>query len=344
MWMTCCWSKAVVEAVLKRLDKYYGTIAPITTTRGMTHEYLGMTIDYSVPDKVIITMYDYINEIIDSLPDDMRGLAATPARGYLFKANPKATKLDEETVDLFHHFVAQLLFLAKRARPDLQTAVAFLCTRVQSPDEDDYKKLACVMKYLQQYPHLPLILGSDGKGNIYWSVDAAFAVHNNMRGHTGAHMTLGQGTVYGMSTKQKMNTRSSTKAELAGVDEPLPMILWTRLFSKAQGIPVDDNILYQDNISAIRMETNGKASCTKHIKIIYFYVTDKVKSGEITIEYCPTKEMVADFFTKPLTGSVFKMFQNTILGVDEKDSTVYQNAYEQATRERKLHLESIAKK
>ena len=58
---------------------------------------------------------------------------------------------------------------------------------------------------------------------------------------------------------------------------------------------IDDNILYQNNISAICMETNGKAlSCpkpTKHIEIRYFYITDKVKSGEITIEYCPTKEM-----------------------------------------------------
>ena len=48
----------------------------------------------------------------------------------------------------FHHNVAKLLFLCKRARPDLQTAVAFLSTWVQRPDRDDYKKLARAMKYL----------------------------------------------------------------------------------------------------------------------------------------------------------------------------------------------------
>ena len=53
------------------------------------------------------------------------------------------------------------------------------------------------------YPHLPLILGSDGKGIIYWSVSTAFAVHNDMRGHTSAHMSLGEGTVVGISTKQR---------------------------------------------------------------------------------------------------------------------------------------------
>ena len=154
-----------------------------------------MRIDFSSKDKVIFTMYEYINSILDTLPDDMKGFSATPARQHLFKVNDECAKLDVATSELFHHYTAQLLFLAKRARPDLQTAVAFLCTRVTFPDTDDYKKLACVMKYLQQFPHLPLILGSDGKGNIYWSVDAAFAVHNDMRGHTGAHMSLGQGTI-----------------------------------------------------------------------------------------------------------------------------------------------------
>ena len=126
-------------------------------------------------------------------------------------------------------------------------------------DVDDYKKLAFVMKYLQIYPHLPLILGSDGIGNIYWwSVDAAFTVHNDIQGHTGAHITLGQGTVVSISTKQKLNTRSSTELELVGVDESLPMMLRTRLFAVAQLMTFDDNILYQDNMSVIWMDTNGK--------------------------------------------------------------------------------------
>ena len=58
--------------------------------------------------------------------------------------------------------------------------------------------------------------------NIHWSVNAAFAVHNNMRGHTEAHMTLGQGTVVSISTKQKLITQSSTESDLAGVNEPPP--------------------------------------------------------------------------------------------------------------------------
>ena len=145
----------------------YDKIAPLTITRGRVHDYLGMRIDYSQKDKVIITQYDYINDILTSLPDDMKGTAVQPARKYLFTVNEDAIKLDTKTADLFHHYTAQPLFLSKRARPDLQTAIAFLCTRIMAPDIDDYKKLANVMKYLQTYPHRPLILGSDGEGNIY---------------------------------------------------------------------------------------------------------------------------------------------------------------------------------
>ena len=110
--------------------------------------------------------------------------------------------------------------------------------------------------------------------------------------------------------------------------KPLPMMLWYRLFTIAQLMNIDDDILYQqDNISAIQMGTNGKASCTKrtkHQEIRYFYITDKVKSGDITIEYCPTKEMTLDYFTKPLAGALFKKFRDIISGINDGDIPIYQ--------------------
>ena len=141
-------NESVVESVLKKLSAVYGKVSPLTITRGKVHDYLGMCIDYSQNDKVIITQYDCIHEILMSLPDDMKGTAVQPAQKHMFTVNADATKLDDEIADLFHHYTAQLLFLSKRARPDLQTAIAFLCTWIMVPNVDDYKKLANVMKYL----------------------------------------------------------------------------------------------------------------------------------------------------------------------------------------------------
>ena len=64
----------------------------------------------------------------------MQGTTSTPAAEYLFKSWTNSELLDKETAELFHHVKAQLLFLCKYARPDIQTAVSFLCTKVKCPD------------------------------------------------------------------------------------------------------------------------------------------------------------------------------------------------------------------
>ena len=220
---------------------------------------------------------------------------------------------------MFHHNVAKLLFLCKRARPDIQTAVAFLCTRVKAPDTDDYKKLTRVMRYLRGTVNMPLTLEAESMQIVKWWVDASFAVHTDMKSHTGAVMTLGKGGIYGTSTRQRINTRSSTEGEPVGVNDAMPQILWTRYFLEAQGYDVRDSIIFQDNQSAILLEKNGKASSSKrtcHINIRYFFVTDRIEAKDVSVQYCPTQEMVADFFTKPLHGVLFQKFRNEIMNVD----------------------------
>ena len=111
-------------------------------------------------------MYDYLEDIVDEAPKDMDGSAVTPAANDLFQVDEECEKLDPETADLFHRTVARLLFAAKRSRPDLQTAIAFLCTRVKNPDKNDYEKLKRVIKYLRETISLPLVLGADDSNTL----------------------------------------------------------------------------------------------------------------------------------------------------------------------------------
>jgi hypothetical protein len=86
----------------------------------------------------------------------------------------------------------------------------------------------------------------------------------------------------------------------------------------AQSYTVTDNVVYQDNQSAMLLEKNGRALSgqrTQHIDIRYFFVTDWVKYGKLRIKYCPMGDMVVDFFTKPLQGSLFWKLRTIILNI-----------------------------
>jgi hypothetical protein len=310
--------KSVVTHILDALTKEFGKEAPLSIWHGKTHDYLGMRIEYIDNGRVQFTMFDYINKMLDELPSEMSGTAATPAANHLFAVNDVADKLDKDTAEFFHHNTAKLLWLCKRARPDLQTAVAFLTTRVKSPDVDDYKKLRRVMQYLRLTHEMPLTLEADTSGILNWWVDASFAVHPDMKGHTGGIFSMGKGAIYGTSTRQKINTRSSTESETVAIYDVLPQVLWTRHFLEAQGYLVADSLIHQDNKSAILLAKNGRFSSskrTRHLHIRYFFITDCIQRGDVSVKYCPTGDMISDFFTKPLQGAAFRKLRDLIMNV-----------------------------
>ena len=99
---------------------------------------------------------------------------------------------------------------------------------MRGPDTNDYKNLARVMKYIKGNIGLPLILSINKSGNIKWYVDAEFAVHKDMRSHTGGFITMGTGGAYVQSIKHKLDSNSSIEAELVRVDDVLTQLIWTR--------------------------------------------------------------------------------------------------------------------
>jgi hypothetical protein len=293
----------------------------MTVSRGKVHKYLGMTLDFTVRGEVKITMLDYVEEILTAFnkaEPKGAGTKSSAAPENLFIVNEDCEKLPPDKKVQFHNLVAKTLYATKRARPDTCTSISFLTTRVREPDLDDWTKLTHLMKYIRGTRTMPLILSANGSHIFKWWVDASFAVHPNMRGHSGGGLSLGRGFPIMGSNKQKLNARSSTGCELIGADDFMPAICWTRYFMEAQGYNVKDNILFQDNKSSILLETNGKASSskrTKHINIRYFFITDRVSQGELSVAWCPTGEMTADFGTKSLQGSLFKKFRDRIMGV-----------------------------
>ena len=136
--------------------------------------------------------------------------------------------------------------------------------------------------------------------------------------------------------KQKLNVKSSTEGEIVGVSDYLPNMIWGRMFIEAQGYPMEELVLYQDNQSAIKIKKNGKRSSgqkTKHMDNRYFWIKDRLESEKIKVVYCPTLQMLADFFTKPLQGTLFKKFRDVVLGYVHID-TLLMSTEEDSAQER----------
>ena len=243
----------------KWLQKEYGQVKEITATRGKKHVYLGMTLDYSATGEVKVDMTEYVKEMIDEFPQDLGGDARTAAAEGLFDTT-RGKPLGPMKSEAFHAMVAKALFLTMRSRPDIRLAVAFLCTRVKEPTTYDWHKLVRMMDFLKRTAMECLTLSLDDTRKVIWSIDAAFAVHPDKKSHSGMTMTMGKGAITSLSRKQKLNTRSSTEAELVAVDDCMAQVLWTKCFLDAQGHHTTAHIVLQDNESPICLEKNGHKS------------------------------------------------------------------------------------
>ena len=214
--------KDAVTNVINDISKHFGEL---TVSRGTKHDFLGMDIEIK-ERKVFISMKNQIVEAIEwgAVQSDRK--PATPAADDLFLKNDQAEDLSIERSDNFHSIVQKLLYICKRGRPDIEPALPYLCTRVSKPTIEDEKKLFRVLGYLADTLHDEQIIGADSLENLYMWVDASYATHPNMRSHTGGAMSFGIGILHGKFPKQKLNTKSSTEAELVAVSDYIPYHTW----------------------------------------------------------------------------------------------------------------------
>jgi hypothetical protein len=231
------------------LAKIYGP--KLSMHMGSKHDYLGVDLEFNDYGTLDVLMVNYLKSVIAEFPEMITGKAAMPAANHLFTVRDKkeGRALKEEKALVFHHTVAQLLFMSTRARRDIQMAVAFLTTRVKSPDNDDWRKLKRVLKYLKGTKYLKLKLSVDNLGLLKWCVDGLHNVHWDCQGHGGAMFTLRKGVMNSYLRKVKLNTRRLTEMELVAADMYMPEMLWSLYFRQNQGYKPECVGLYQDNIS-----------------------------------------------------------------------------------------------
>jgi hypothetical protein len=155
--------------------------------------------------------------------------------------------------------------------------------------------------------------------DVHAYIDASYGTHADGKSHTGVAIALGSGPVVTKSTKQKLTTKSSTEAELVALSDSASLVLGVRNFLEAQGYEVPPATVYQDNLSTMAMIEAGKPTSdkTKHISIRFFFVKDRVESGELIIKHLSTVDMIEDILTKPIQGELFISLRNKLMNCEE---------------------------
>ena len=110
-------------------------------------DYLGVDLEFQEDRNLQVSMVNYLTNVIKGIPELIIRKAASPTGDRLFNIRDAMIThlLEEERAVVFHHTTTQLLLMASRARQDIQTAMAFLTTRVKAPDKDGWGKLKQVL-------------------------------------------------------------------------------------------------------------------------------------------------------------------------------------------------------
>lgn len=160
---------------------------------------MGIDTKFERKDKAAwLSMKGYLYEALDKF-EEVEKLGTkpmlTPAKQDLLEVREDAEKLDERRRTVFHSITALLLFVSKRACPDIVTTISFLCTRLARANVNDWRKLKRLLQYLRTMIDLELIIRADALGAYKTYINVAYGVHADMKSHTGGGITFGTGTI-----------------------------------------------------------------------------------------------------------------------------------------------------
>ena len=216
-----------------------------------------------------------------------------------------------------------LLLYFSAPRPDIVLSIG-VCARYQAaPKESHMLAVKRIMWYLVHIPWFGLWYPKDSSLTLCGYSDSDSAGDQDDRKSTSrACQFLGRSLVSWSSKKHNCISLSTAEAEYVAAASACTQLLWMRQTLKEYGVNCDKVPLLCDNESAIKIAYNPvQHSRTKHIEIRHHFIRDHVARGDIELAYVPTKDQLADIFTKPLDEARFTYLRNELNIVDSRSLT-----------------------
>jgi hypothetical protein len=233
--------------------------------------------------------------------------------------------LNKEDAEWYHTITAKLLYLAKRARPDILTVVSFLCTRVTKPTVEDKKKLMHVLGYLHTTRSKVLTIAKRKGSRLEMYVDAAYGLHEKGESHSGTIVLFGGVVVYVSSKKQKCIAKSPTDAEVVALSDNIDLIDLFHEFAEFisnENVPIP--MIYEDCKACIDLVKGAKGQIrTKQMRSRIFRVKEFLDENKGQITFVKTEQMWADGASKTLVQpKQFATFAKFVLGEETTSQPV----------------------
>ncbi len=235
-------SKEVVDMVLQKLKHEFQWL---TVERGVvTMSYLGMQLVFG-EDKIVVDMVFYLENILSGVQELTR--QSIPGGRNVFQVDKDSVLLSEEEASYFHTITAKLLYLAKRARPDILTVISFLCRRDTAPMVEDKSKLQHLLGYLHSTRNQVLTISKPHNDQLIMYVDAAYALHDKGESHSGLIVAIGGVVVFISLKKQKCVAKSPTDAELIALSDNIDLIkLFGEFLEFVRNDKIEKPIIFED--------------------------------------------------------------------------------------------------
>lgn len=295
---------------------------------GELHYILGIQVTRDRHKRVIyLGQTAYIHSVLERFGMKDCAPVSTPlaVKERLSAAQSPATPDDKAA---YHDYAKGLKYLeivgailyVTQTRPDIQYAIGVLAQFGANPGKPHLESLKCVLRYLKGTAHFKLRLGSKGDSvDLVGWTDSDWAQDVDTRRSVGGFaFEVAGGIVSWSSKKQPTVALSTTEAEYMAASNATREAIWLRCLLRDLGYEqVSASVVHADNMRCIALTRNPTAHLrAKHIDIRHHFVRERVANNEVDLQYCSTKNMLADVFTKQLPREAFERFRAE-LGVGE---------------------------
>lgn len=265
--------------------------------------FLGLEIERSEDGSIKICQQAYAKKILERFGFQDCKPVSTPMTKE--PETGKEIRESEKRTDFpYRQAVGALMYLMVGTRPDLAFSVSFLSRSLDCPSLEDVSRLKRVLRYIAGTTKLGIVYRPTKNRNFECYSDADFGGCNKTgRSTSGVVITHAMGAISWLSQRQGMTATSTTEAELIAANDAVKEVIWINRLFRSMGRIQKTPVLQVDNLATVRLAQNPEFHRrTKHIKIKYFFIREKVLEGEVQVAHIATDKQVADVMTKPLPG------------------------------------------